>query len=178
MPNPPWTRQQKIAAFWSHVTEVRGDCWIWHGLRHPIGHGRFCGHPAAQFSWELHFGQTIQKGKFACHSCDVPECVHPWHLFEGTNRENQLDKVRKGRQAFGTHHGRTRLSTQTVNAIRRLYATGQWSMPRLAQRFRLGTNHVWRIVRWRVWTRLKRWRKAASVRRKNGQAKVVLGGWL
>jgi hypothetical protein len=32
-----------------------------------------------------------------CHRCDNPVCVNPDHLFDGSQLENLLDCVRKGR---------------------------------------------------------------------------------
>lgn len=39
------------------------------------------------------------------HECDNPRCVNPLHLFEGTDKDNSDDKVKKGRQAKWKKHG-------------------------------------------------------------------------
>jgi hypothetical protein len=37
-------------------------------------------------------GRPLRPGMFACHKCDVKECVRPSHLYEGTQSDNELDK--------------------------------------------------------------------------------------
>jgi len=34
-----------------------------------------------------------------CHTCDVPQCVNPYHLFAGTQKQNINDMWQKNRQA-------------------------------------------------------------------------------
>jgi hypothetical protein len=52
------------------------------------------------------------------HQCDNPSCVNPSHLFIGTNADNVKDKVNKGRQAKGVSNGQSRLTEDTVRAIK------------------------------------------------------------
>ena len=41
----------------------------------------------------------IPEGMLACHSCDVPSCCNPDHIFLGTEQDNAVDAVRKGRMS-------------------------------------------------------------------------------
>lgn len=37
------------------------------------------------------------RSMYACHKCDVPQCINPKHIFPGTASENTLDSIKKGR---------------------------------------------------------------------------------
>jgi len=55
---------------------------------------------AHRVAWILTHGE-IPPGMFLCHSCDMPRCVNPSHLFLGTQTDNMQDCVSKGRHGFG-----------------------------------------------------------------------------
>lgn len=91
--------------FWSKVDKTDG-CWLWTGSLDTPGYGLLCkGVPrkgnirASIYSFLLHFGPYDRRLQ-VCHTCDVPRCVRPDHLFLGTAHDNSIDMVRKGR------HGR------------------------------------------------------------------------
>jgi hypothetical protein len=67
-------------------------------------------------------GRALLPGMEACHTCDVPSCCTPSHLFEGSRKDNQQDMVRKGRSLRGERHNLAKLTEQDVRAIRRLLA--------------------------------------------------------
>jgi hypothetical protein len=90
--------------FWSQV-EVRSEqeCWLWAAAGSRYGHltyttldGRRRTVSAHRMAWRLTFGSWPGE-LYVCHTCDVPRCVNPSHLFLGTNSENQQDMLRKGR---------------------------------------------------------------------------------
>jgi hypothetical protein len=75
-------------------------CWEWIGTIGNHGYGEitinYNFYLAHRLSWKLHFSE-IPKGLYVCHKCDNKTCVNPNHLFLGTDRDNMLDKCRKGR---------------------------------------------------------------------------------
>lgn len=88
--------------FWPKV-DRRGatDCWLWTGyVFGSLGYGglHLGGRPlyAHRIAWELANG-AIPDGQWVLHSCDVPRCVNPAHLFLGTHTTNMQDAARKGR---------------------------------------------------------------------------------
>ncbi|MEG4417460.1 HNH endonuclease [Microcoleus sp. LAD1_D5] len=42
-------------------------------------------------------GRPIIPEYFACHTCDVRNCINPNHLWEGSRLENSQDRFKKGR---------------------------------------------------------------------------------
>jgi hypothetical protein len=76
-------------------------CWEWKGAKIPDGRGHFrIGNKlilAHRFSYLL-FHFEINDDLLVCHKCDNAGCVNPFHLFQGTTKDNCEDKYKKGRQ--------------------------------------------------------------------------------
>ena len=87
------------ARLWKRVERTPG-CWLWTGYRRTTGYGRigFRGRIdyAHRVAWVVAKGE-IPDGMCVLHKCDNPACVRPAHLWLGTQRENMIDKGRKGR---------------------------------------------------------------------------------
>lgn len=139
-----------------HVDESTG-CWLWDSCCHEYGYG-LVGSPgyinkrAHRIAYELLVG-PVPDGLCVCHKCDVRRCCNPDHLFVGTVAENQQDMARKGRSTWGERNPRSKLTVETVDLIRYLYASKQFNQNQLAARFGIGQAHISQIVRGQLWSK-------------------------
>jgi len=152
----PSRRATIFASFWAKVNRSHAkDCWLWQGYTNNHGYGVFSviGHRtrAHRFAWLASRGE-IPAGMEVCHHCDVTRCVNPDHLFLGTQRDNHLDSVRKGRKrAWGLQ----KLNAEQVREIRRRAALGE-SQRSVGRAFGVARNTVSQIVNGRTWAHLDR----------------------
>jgi hypothetical protein len=131
-----------IDRFWARVEKKGADeCWPWTGGGLPAGYGvlviptgkrggkKLYAH---RVSFEIANG-GIDPDLLVCHSCDNPPCCNPKHLWQGTDLDNALDKIAKGRarshygpnlKIVGEGHGMAKLDADKVRLIRRLRADG------------------------------------------------------
>lgn len=169
--------------FWAKVDKngpvmpgMTTACWIWTGYRDRKGYGRISrssngkSRPlrTSRIALEDRLGRALGVKMQACHFCDNPPCIRGDHLFEGTNQENQLDSVSKGRrpaptaEAFlpGEKHNSAKLTEASVTEIRRRYADGgsgirgqrgAVTMRQLANEYGLGIGPIHAVISGRTW---------------------------
>lgn len=125
-------------------------CWPWTGARTPKGYPRF---GDASYAHRLILEQASgHSGIVACHSCDVPSCCNPAHLFWGSHKDNSQDMVTKERSTRGEKHANARLTAEQVEAIRKARDEGE-RRREVAARFGVsyGTiGNIWRGETWRA----------------------------
>lgn len=139
--------------FWEKV-DRRSDaeCWNWFGALGADGYGilistigkygnRRMGFRVPRISFLLHY-KKLPDDMFVCHHCDNPKCVNPHHLFLGKQKQNVEDRDRKNRQAFGSRHGRSKISEEDVKQARFLRFTKKWTYKLIAEKFRMGTSSI------------------------------------
>lgn len=138
------------------VDSVTG-CWVWMASRlGSLGYGSFEADKrtrlAHRVSVEMHRG-PIPEGQVVMHLCDNPLCVNPEHLRVGTQRENNLDTLAKGRGSFirrGSQVFQAKLLPDQVRAIRAMLAEGV-SQSEVARRFDVSNSNVNSIALGRTW---------------------------
>lgn len=90
---------------------------------------------------------------FVCHTCDIPSCINPLHLYDGTNSQNMQDRSRRGRAniATGERHGNHMLTYGQVKEMRAMRQRGS-SLKQIADAFGVKTTgHVDLIVKNKLW---------------------------
>ncbi len=98
-----------------------GSCWKWNKSCSISGYGVMLVNGVQTYvhriAYELANG-PVPKGTHVLHSCDMPPCVNPAHLFLGTQRDNNSDKISKKRQAMGNKFPQAKLTPEIVRYIR------------------------------------------------------------
>lgn len=175
------TPRDQVERFWFFVDKdgptVRpelGQCWTWTGAFSRGGASgtrtgsrapelRYGAHTmngkrtsAHRHSWELAFGTISDPRMVVRHKCDNPSCVNPSHLEVGTQRENILDMIYRGRGSFpfrggsGQPHANAIITADTVREVRRLAAEGVRPAA-LAGQFSMTVRNVRAVVYRQTW---------------------------
>ncbi len=144
--------------FWSKVNvRSRHDCWEWAAAvrKKTEGYGAFWmggrHQPASKVAWVLTNGD-VPSGLQVLHTCDNPPCCNPAHLFLGTNRQNNADKVSKKRHVFGVRVATAKLTPENVLKIRALKST--MTQREIAAEFNITPAYVGEICRRESWKHL------------------------
>lgn len=98
------------ARFWAKVPDRPEEgCWEWKASKGFRDYGKFRIGPtymaAHRVAYYLAFG-PFDESLLILHTCDNPSCVKPSHLDIGTQADNNLDKMKKGRHSYKTPWGR------------------------------------------------------------------------
>ncbi len=153
----------------ARTKQTVGGCIEYTGSRNWDGYGVFTfggvQYKAHRASYEETIGH-IPPGMCVLHKCDNPPCVNPDHLFLGTNRDNQNDKVEKNRQAKGESNGVSRLKHSDVVYLR----TSNKPFSVLLREFGLAESHLMRILNGQCWKHVIPSKSIVESRQKISQA--------
>jgi len=139
---------------WSKVN-IKGldDCWEWQETgRDGYGYGKilFRGKTdrASRVVW-ISVNGEIPKDLFILHRCDNRPCCNPNHLFLGTNMDNVIDMMQKGRNPQGDTHYKKKLLKEEVIEVREL--AKQMKYKEISAIYGIGIKQVCAIVTHRAW---------------------------
>ena len=95
----PWKIETDQEYILSRIEIDFNGCWNWKLVkdRQGYGYGSRCGENRSHRASYRIFKGEIPEGIFVCHACDNPSCCNPEHLFLGSARENNIDRIKKER---------------------------------------------------------------------------------
>ncbi len=139
------------------VPDNEHGCLEWVGSKHAFGYGVFKTRILAhRFSYQ-HFIGKIGDGLSVLHKCDNPSCVHPDHLFLGTQEDNLKDMTDKKRGRYpgspGERNHKHKLTETDVGEIKSRLQMGD-KQKNIAKKYsihpsqvsRINTNTTWRNI--------------------------------
>ncbi len=147
-----------IERFWEKVDiGEKNKCWQWMGSIDTRGYGSIGadgGKPlirAHRVAYEIAIG-PIPVDLVVCHRCDNRSCVNPEHLFVGTQQENVIDMIRKGRRRTYAGEGSpaAKLSNDQVLAIR----VDKRRAREITHEYQISKSTVYAIKRRETWRHL------------------------
>ena len=105
--------------------------------------------------------KVSQFSEMCLHNCDTPNCINPDHLFLGTQKDNMIDCLSKGRLVsssnlphnVGEDSGNVKLTEKQVLKIRSLRDQGQ-TLKCIADQFSVSFSHIYKIVKRECWTHI------------------------
>lgn len=90
-----------VALFNKAALSGADECWVWGGRLMSSGYGMFRSSSASRYVAGLKYGVLRNRWILACHHCDNPPCVNPYHIYAGTSAQNAKDKAVSGRARNG-----------------------------------------------------------------------------
>ena len=136
---------------------VTPGCWLWVGSIDTSGYGQLWNaggtRIAHKLSYEFYKGEVL-NGLQVLHTCDIPCCVNPDHLFLGTLQDNMRDRDAKGRGKIpdnrGERCGTSKLTEVQVLAIR----VDTRPQPQIAKEYRVSKSTISHIKNNKRWKHL------------------------
>jgi len=130
------------------------ECWIWLAAVNSKGYGVIRNEDtmwlAHRVAWVFENG-PIPDGLDVLHSCDIPPCVNPGHLFLGTNMDNINDMLKKGRSPKGSNRPNAILTEDDVREIRHAYIPYLVTQQQLADKFGVSRGSIQDIINNQTW---------------------------
>lgn len=155
--------EDPVPRFWAKV-EKRGpdECWPWqgavtskHGYGNLIWHGKYVS--AHRVAWTVTNG-PVPAGMCVLHKCDNRICCNPAHYFLGTKKDNNDDKMRKGRHhSVGQDNVHAKLTNEQAKAIYARYrftSRTESNAAELAAEFNTDIPAIHAIGKGRRWGRV------------------------
>ena len=129
-------------------------CWLWIGSTNNRGYGKIYLDGKLQLAHRAAY--NLFKGDIAaemviCHICDVKCCVNPYHLYQGSQRDNVRDSKARGQMAVGARNGNAKLTADQIREIRSMSNTSNLTKSEIGKLFGIARITVQQITSGRRW---------------------------
>lgn len=133
--------------------DTRG-CWRWQGGKSGA-YGYLHGKGVHVLMYRLAHG-AVPAGLCVCHTCDMPDCFNPEHLFTGTKGQNNTDRAQKGRNPDkrGERHHLVKLTEAQVLAIRKTFTGQPGQQAALARQYGVHRSTIGCVLSRKSWPHL------------------------
>lgn len=143
------------------LVDVRGpdECWQWKGNVGNEGYGRISTKVAGKckllathrLAWEF-ANKELLGDRVARHTCDHPACCNPRHIIPGSQRDNMLDAMERGRlrPAQGEWSPFAKLTDAKVLSLRNDRASGM-TLAQLSKKYEVSPPVVANVYRGNTW---------------------------
>jgi len=159
MPSADLIKQSQYQWLVSAVTSHNSNaCLLWPFALYTDGYGRVRMPDGSQVSAQrAAFFISYGHWPTPCgrHTCDVPACVNPRHIIEGTQQQNVQDMIDRQRFPKGTMYPNAKLSDDLVRQMRSEYVfgsrKGSGASSFIARKYGLDRKNCWNILNRRAW---------------------------
>lgn len=152
--------EDEKSRFMSKVNVQEDGCWIWKGMKYkrPNGKNSYGRFETKLFPDEylshrlafLMFKGPIHENIFACHICDIEDCVNPDHIFLGDRLSNTYDMVVKGRNARGKKNGSSKYTEEIVRSARECFNNGM-NISNISKKLEIPESTIQKFVYRKSW---------------------------
>lgn len=143
-----------------YVIVSETGCWIWTGAltNHQTHHygnlpvRKSYNYKAHRYAAARFLKSDLASKDFVCHTCDVPECVNPDHLYVGSAKTNARDRDFRARNTYlrGEQHNMCKLTE--AQAVEIFFLPGNHR--KIAEKFGISRPTVTAIKAGRLWRHL------------------------
>lgn len=140
---------------------VDGDCWIvarnQPSGRYPIVWFEGRSYTLHRMVLEVFLERPLLRGEQCNHCCDNPQCINPFHLYVGNQKQNIADAIASGAFRLGSRKPQAVLNENDVREIRRSLrgvSTRSSKSKLLAEKYGVTYGTIRDIVNFRRWKHL------------------------
>jgi hypothetical protein len=134
------------------------SCWPWLGSLREGGHGSWayrCYQNGTKIASREIF--KLFKGDpgilYVCHLCGNARCCNPDHLYLGTPKENQQDRLKHNTSNRGSRCGTAKLTEENVKEIKKLIKN-KIKLKEIAEVFKVSESTIKAIKQKKNWAHI------------------------